>query len=78
MTVSDGALREGLLYDMLGRIRHEDVRDRSVDELVTRFKADSIKATPIDASIFQIAPTFKEVSFAQMMYEMEEIFKQFI
>ncbi len=45
MTVSDGALREGLLYDMLGRIRHEDVRDRSVDELVTRFKADEKQAT---------------------------------
>jgi exopolyphosphatase/guanosine-5'-triphosphate,3'-diphosphate pyrophosphatase len=47
MTVSDGALREGLLYDMLGRIRHEDVRDRSVDELVTRFKADEKQATQV-------------------------------
>jgi len=44
MTVSDGALREGLLYDMLGRIRHEDVRYRSVDELVTRFKVDKKQA----------------------------------
>jgi exopolyphosphatase/guanosine-5'-triphosphate,3'-diphosphate pyrophosphatase len=47
MTVSDGALREGLLYDMLGRIRHEDVRDRSVDELVTRFKADEKQAAQV-------------------------------
>ena len=44
MTVSEGALREGLLYDMLGRIRHEDVRYRSVDELVSRFNADSAQA----------------------------------
>ena len=47
MTVSDGALREGLLYDMLGRIRHEDVRDRSVDELVVRFKADNVQASRV-------------------------------
>jgi hypothetical protein len=46
--------------------------------LVTRFKADSIEAKSIDSKIFQVAPTFKKVSFEQMMYEMEEIFKQFI
>ncbi len=40
MTVSDGALREGLLYDMLGRIKHEDVRDRSVMDLMQRFNID--------------------------------------
>jgi exopolyphosphatase/guanosine-5'-triphosphate,3'-diphosphate pyrophosphatase len=40
MTVSDGALREGLLYDLMGRIRHEDVRSRAVDELQQRFNVD--------------------------------------
>lgn len=44
MTVSDGALREGLLYDMLGRIRHEDVRDRTIDELTQRFNIDTGQA----------------------------------
>ncbi|RLA05358.1 MAG: exopolyphosphatase, partial [Gammaproteobacteria bacterium] len=33
MTVSDGALREGLLYDLLGRIQHNDERDRTVSAL---------------------------------------------
>jgi exopolyphosphatase/guanosine-5'-triphosphate,3'-diphosphate pyrophosphatase len=41
MTVSDGALREGLLYDMLGRINHEDVRYRSVQDLMLRFNIDT-------------------------------------
>ena len=40
MTVSEGALREGLLYDLLGRIQHEDVRDRSVRDLMQRFNID--------------------------------------
>ena len=45
MTVSEGALREGLLYDLLGRIQHEDVRDRSVRDLMQRFNIDKKHAT---------------------------------
>ncbi|MCL4108290.1 UNVERIFIED_CONTAM: hypothetical protein GTU68_065318 [Idotea baltica] len=44
MNVSDGALREGLLYDLLGRIQHEDVRDRSVRDLMQRFNIDTVHA----------------------------------
>ena len=47
MTVSDGALREGLLYDMLGRINHEDVRYRSVQDLMKRFNIDIEHATRV-------------------------------
>ncbi len=48
MTVSDGAVREGLLYDMLGRIKHEDVRDRSVLDLMKRFKVDARHAACVE------------------------------
>jgi exopolyphosphatase / guanosine-5'-triphosphate,3'-diphosphate pyrophosphatase len=41
MLVADGALREGLLYDLLGRIRHEDVRERAVDAVAARFHVDT-------------------------------------
>ncbi len=34
---STGALREGVLYDLLGRIQHEDVRDRTVRALMQRY-----------------------------------------
>ena len=37
MQVSDGALREGLLYDLLGRIRHEDVRERTINSMTKRY-----------------------------------------
>jgi len=40
MEVSDGALREGLIYDMLGRSRHEDVRGRTIETLAQRFQID--------------------------------------
>ena len=44
MTVSEGALREGLLYDLLGRIKHEDVRNRSVLDLMQRFNIDTTQS----------------------------------
>ncbi|MCL4169688.1 UNVERIFIED_CONTAM: hypothetical protein GTU68_038482, partial [Idotea baltica] len=50
MMVSEGALREGLLYDMVGRIRHEDVRDRSIEELAKRFQVDATHAEQVTAT----------------------------
>lgn len=37
MHASEGALREGLLYDLLGRIRHEDVRQRTILAMAGRY-----------------------------------------
>jgi len=52
MQISQEALREGLIYEMMGRIRHEDVRQRTVGKLCQRFGvdeeyADRIKTTAI-------------------------------
>lgn len=41
---SDGALREGLLYDYLGRMQHEDARERSVRALASRYSVDAEQA----------------------------------
>lgn len=40
LRVSDGALREGLLYDLLGRMRHEDARETTVRAMAARYHAD--------------------------------------
>ncbi len=47
MEVSEGALREGLLYDLTGRIRHEDVRHRSATSLAERYHVDVAQAERI-------------------------------
>lgn len=44
MAVSDGALREGVIYDLLGRIRHEDVRDRTIAAVTGRYGLDEAQA----------------------------------
>jgi exopolyphosphatase/guanosine-5'-triphosphate,3'-diphosphate pyrophosphatase len=48
MLVSDLALREGLLYELLGHIRHEeDVRDRTVESLLRRYDIDRTQASRV-------------------------------
>jgi len=52
LQVSDQALREGLIYEMIGRSRHEDVRERTVNTLSQRFgidqeHADRVKTTAL-------------------------------
>lgn len=48
MQVSDLALREGLLYDMLGRLRHEDVRERSIGMLSERYQVEMAQAGRVE------------------------------
>ncbi len=48
MHVSDGALREGVLYDLLGRICHEDVRERSIQALAERYSIDQSHAAAVE------------------------------
>jgi exopolyphosphatase/guanosine-5'-triphosphate,3'-diphosphate pyrophosphatase len=44
MRISDGALREGLLYDLLGRLQHEDARERTVQSMASRYQVDQEQA----------------------------------
>lgn len=50
MQPSQGALREGLLYDQVGRVGREEVRSRTIDRMVERFAADTAQAARVDAS----------------------------
>ena len=47
MSFSDGALREGLLYDTIGRNTHEDVRHRTLLGIQKRYCADSKQAARV-------------------------------
>jgi len=50
MWVSPTALREGLLYDMLGRIQDEDPRDRTIAMLSKRYSIDQGHADRVQAT----------------------------
>ncbi len=44
MTVADGALREGLLYDLIGRMGYSDVRGATIDDLCRRYRVDVVQS----------------------------------
>jgi exopolyphosphatase/guanosine-5'-triphosphate,3'-diphosphate pyrophosphatase len=48
MRPASGALREGLLYDLLGRIQHEDVRERTIRWLAERNGVDLEHAARVE------------------------------
>jgi exopolyphosphatase/guanosine-5'-triphosphate,3'-diphosphate pyrophosphatase len=40
MTVAEGALRQGVLWDLLGRVHHRDIREVTVEQFVRRYHVD--------------------------------------
>jgi len=42
--VSDGALRQGVLYDLAGRVRHRDMREATVRQFMRRYQVDTAQA----------------------------------
>ncbi|HLA31706.1 MAG TPA: exopolyphosphatase [Pseudomonas sp.] len=49
MSHSEGALREGVLYDLLGRHQHEDVRERTLGSLLERYHVDLEQAARVES-----------------------------
>ncbi|XTZ39456.1 exopolyphosphatase [Salmonella enterica] len=44
LRLSDGALREGVLYEMEGRFRHQDIRSRTAQSLASQYNIDREQA----------------------------------
>ena len=51
MRVSNQALREGLLYDLVGRLQHQDVRDATVQSAMQRWNLDIEHANNVTATV---------------------------
>jgi exopolyphosphatase/guanosine-5'-triphosphate,3'-diphosphate pyrophosphatase len=50
LEISSGALREGLLYDMLGRLQDEDARERSIRAMQRRYHVDLEQAARVEGT----------------------------
>ena len=50
MSFSDGALREGLLYDLIGRAHDQDIRATTVGEAARRYRVDTEQAERVRAT----------------------------
>jgi len=54
MTVSDGALREGLVHDLLGRIYNHDIRSKTVEMLAEHYLTDKEHSDRIKQTVHNI------------------------
>jgi exopolyphosphatase / guanosine-5'-triphosphate,3'-diphosphate pyrophosphatase len=52
--VSDGALRHGVLYDLLGRVQHRDMREATVAQFMRRYHVDGAQAERVKALALKI------------------------
>ncbi len=70
MHATGGALREGLLYDLLGRIRHKDIRDHSVTRLSIQHHVDTGQAKRVEQTALRCLkqlPQWKLDSYQPML-----------
>jgi len=54
MTAAEGALREGILFDMLGRLSHEDARVRAVRDMERRYHVEGDQADRVQQTALTI------------------------
>jgi exopolyphosphatase / guanosine-5'-triphosphate,3'-diphosphate pyrophosphatase len=60
MRIADGAMREGLLYDMLGRYTDEDARERTVRGMQHRYHVDFAQAERVEKTALEFLEQTRE------------------
>ena len=58
MSVSDGALRQGVLYDLLGRVEHHDMREATASQFVRRYHIDEAQAERVRVFALRLYDSF--------------------
>jgi exopolyphosphatase/guanosine-5'-triphosphate,3'-diphosphate pyrophosphatase len=60
LSPAPGALREGALYDLVGRIRHEDVRDRTIRWLCRHYGVEMAQVARVERTALRFLPQVAE------------------
>jgi exopolyphosphatase/guanosine-5'-triphosphate,3'-diphosphate pyrophosphatase len=60
LAVSEGALREGLLYDLIGRQQHEDAREQTIQAIQARYHVDTEQAERVEAAAARLLKSVAE------------------
>ncbi|MGC3979851.1 MAG: exopolyphosphatase [Steroidobacteraceae bacterium] len=61
MRAADGALREGLLHDLLGRHTDEDARARTVRAMAARYHVDAAQAERVETTALRLLRDLEQV-----------------
>jgi exopolyphosphatase/guanosine-5'-triphosphate,3'-diphosphate pyrophosphatase len=81
MKVSDSALREGVLYDLLGRFHSADMRDSTVNQFMSRYQVVKVQVARVekfssdilnqlaDAKTYDLESALQQLSWAARLHE---------
>jgi exopolyphosphatase/guanosine-5'-triphosphate,3'-diphosphate pyrophosphatase len=58
MALATGAMRQGILYDMLGRFHHHDMRDTTVAQFMKRYHVDPRQARRVETLALELLRRF--------------------
>lgn len=59
MTVASGALREGVLYELLGRMQHHDTREATVRQFKRRYHVDASQSARVQTLALKLLSTLE-------------------
>src|SRR5262245_48907705 len=60
MRIADGAMRDGLLYDLVGRFTDEDARERTVRAMQQRYHVDVAQAERVEKTALDFLQQARE------------------
>ena len=66
MDAAQSALREGVIYDLLGRQRHDDIRDQTVKNLIHRFTVDERQAIRVKQTALDFFDQIEDAGHASL------------
>ena len=69
MSVADTALRDGVLYDLLGRSYHADIRDATVAQLAKRYHIDYAQTTRVENLAMRFFAALNDESDAEISFQ---------
>jgi exopolyphosphatase/guanosine-5'-triphosphate,3'-diphosphate pyrophosphatase len=61
MRMAEGALRDGLLYDMIGRLTSADARERTVTSMQSRYHVDTQQGARVEHTVLGFLEQVKQV-----------------
>jgi exopolyphosphatase/guanosine-5'-triphosphate,3'-diphosphate pyrophosphatase len=80
MNYAEGALRLGVLYDLLGRFHHHDMRDSTVAQFIRRYQVEADQAERVEATALSAltqltegSPSEADVQFLSWATRLHEI-----
>ncbi len=72
MSVADTALRDGVLYDLLGRTHHDDIRDATVEATAKRYHVDTAQSQRVRQMALAFFAQIDESADAEVAFQHQQ------